>query len=128
MDSLYREDILQLFKNPHNFGTMENADITITDTNATCGDEITIYIKLTPDKQRVKDVKYVCFGCLVCITSSSIFTDMMKGKTLAEVKQITFEEVNKTLKLPVVKGKWNCCNLSIKAVERGLNDYEARQK
>ncbi|NMB57096.1 iron-sulfur cluster assembly scaffold protein [Candidatus Beckwithbacteria bacterium] len=123
----YKPDLVKLFKNPHNFGTLEDADIEIVETNATCGDEIKMQIKLDKKTKKVVDVKYVCFGCLVCITSSSVFTDMMKGKTLAEVKKITLEDINKVLQIPITSAKLNCISLSMKAVNKGISQYEQKK-
>jgi nitrogen fixation protein NifU and related proteins len=123
----YRKDLIKLFKNPHNFGEIKNPDINVSETNVTCGDEIKMQLKLDKTKKKVVDIKYVCFGCLVCITASSVLTDMVKGKTLAQVKKITLEDVNKVLQIPLSSGKYNCLNLGMAAMKKGIEDYEAKK-
>ena len=95
---LYTEKVMETFKNPHNYGKIKNADGIGKVGNIVCGDVMWLYIKV--DKEEViKDIKFETFGCVAAISTSSIITDLVKGKTIKEavdktyaaVKEISFE-------------------------------------
>ncbi|NMC35420.1 iron-sulfur cluster assembly scaffold protein [Candidatus Beckwithbacteria bacterium] len=125
---IYRNDLVKLFKNPHNFGTMKQADITIDDVNVNCGDQIKMQVKLDKAGKKITDIKFVCFGCLVCVTATSVLTDMVKGKTVEEAKKITMADLQKALNIKIGPGKFNCINLGLNALVGGLKKYENGSK
>jgi len=84
MDDLYREQILEHYKNPHHFGEITDADITQEGDNPLCGDVITLYLKL--DDGRVGDVRFRGRGCAISQASASMLTDMIVGKPVRELK------------------------------------------
>ena len=92
MDDLYRDQILEHYKRPHNFGRLENYDLDYEDTNPFCGDEQHVYIKLGDDG-RVSDVSFEGQGCAISTAATSLLTDELIGKTREELLRMPKEEV-----------------------------------
>ncbi|MDQ4100316.1 MAG: SUF system NifU family Fe-S cluster assembly protein [Chloroflexota bacterium] len=117
-DSIYREIILDHFQNPRNRGTLDPADYTYEDTNPLCGDEVRIDDRVTND--RIADVKFSGRGCAVSQASASILTEMVEGKTLAEVKTITKEDLLDEIGIPVSPARMSCALLGLKVLKAGI--------
>jgi len=122
--SLYTEKVMETFKNPHNYGKIENADGIGKVGNIVCGDVMWLYIKV--DKNEViKDVKFETFGCVAAISTSSIITDLVKGKTIKEALKITKDDVIKSLGgLPKIK--YHCSVLAVDALVEAVYDYYSK--
>ena len=88
---MYSEKVLDHFQNPRNVGVMEDADIVGEAGSAECGDTAAIYIKL--DGNVIKDISFQTYGCAAAIASSSMLTEMVKGKTIEEALKITKEDI-----------------------------------
>ena len=88
---MYSDKLLEHFENPHNVGIMEDADITGEAGSAECGDRTVIYIKLKKDK--IADVSFQTYGCAAAIASSSVLTDMVRGKTVKEALAVTKNDI-----------------------------------
>ena len=117
---LYSEKVMDRFMNPRNVGEIENADGVGEVGNAKCGDIMKIYLKIENDV--VVDVKFKTFGCASAIASSSMATELIKGKPLAEVLSLTNKAVVEALDgLPPVKV--HCSVLAEEAVKAALLDY-----
>lgn len=117
---LYGEKVMDHFRNPRNAGTIDNADGVGEAGNARCGDIMKIYLKI--DDDRVTDVKFETFGCGSAIASSSMATEMIKGKSLADVKQLTNQAVTEALGgLPA--HKLHCSVLAQEAIQAAVKDY-----
>lgn len=117
---VYSEKVMEHFSNPHNVGEIENADGIGEVGNAKCGDIMKMYLKI--DNEIVTDVKFKTFGCGAAIATSSIATDMIKGKPLAEALQLTNKAVVEALDgLPAVK--LHCSVLAEQAVKAAIADY-----
>ena len=117
---LYSEKVMDHFRNPRNVGSIENADGVGEVGNAKCGDIMKIYLKI--DDNVVSDVKFETFGCGSAIASSSMATEMIKGKPLDEVMELTNKAVVQALDgLPA--HKLHCSVLAEKAVKSALKDY-----
>ena len=86
MDQLYREFILDHYKNPRNFGELEQRDAEFEDRNPLCGDEMGVHIKL--DGDRIADLRFHGQGCAISQATASIISDELKGKTVAEVAEL----------------------------------------
>src|SRR5438445_8953298 len=86
LDDLYREVILDHYTRPRNKGTIDGADITVEGANPLCGDELSIYVKLTGG--RISDARFVGRGCSISQASASMMTDQIKGKTLHEARAL----------------------------------------
>ena len=118
---MYSDKVLDHFKNPRNVGEMENADAEGTVGNPVCGDMMTMYIKVNGDK--IEDVKFKTFGCGAAIATSSMTTELAKGKTLDEALEITREDVAEALDgLPPVK--MHCSNLAADALHEAIKHYK----
>ena len=108
---LYNQKVQNLFLNPRNLGEIENADGIGEVGNAKCGDIMKIWIRINPKTEIIEDVKFKTFGCAAAIATSSIITDMAKGKTIEEAKKITNQDVADELGgLP--PAKMHCSNLA----------------
>ena len=122
--ALYSEKVMDHFLHPRNVGVIEDADAVGEVGNAKCGDIMKMYLKIKDDI--VEDVKFETFGCGSAIASSSMATEMIKGKPLSEVGKLTNQAVTEALDgLPA--HKIHCSVLAEEAVKSALEDYEKRQ-
>ena len=118
--ALYSEKVMDHFRNPRNVGVIENADGVGEVGNAKCGDIMKMYLKIEDDV--VSDVKFETFGCGSAIASSSMATELIKGRPLSEVKQLTNKAVAEALDgLPAYK--MHCSVLAEEAIQSALEDY-----
>jgi nitrogen fixation NifU-like protein len=121
----YTEKVKDHFFNPRNVGEIKDADGVGTVGNPKCGDVMTIYIKVKDEK--IADIKFKTFGCAAAVASSSIATEMVKGKTLDEAMKLTRDDVAKELGgLPSMK--LHCSNLAADALREAIKDYRKKQK
>jgi nitrogen fixation NifU-like protein len=117
---MYSEKVMDHFKNPRNMGEIPDADGVGTVGNPVCGDLMAVYIKVKDNK--LEDIKFKTFGCGSAIATSSMVTEMAKGKTLEEGLKITRNDVAENLGgLPKVK--MHCSNLAADALHAAINDY-----
>jgi len=122
---MYTEKVMDHFTNPRNVGEIENPDGEGTVGNPTCGDMMTIYIKVEDDK--IEDIKFKTFGCGAAIATSSMVTELAKGKTIDEAYAITRNDVAEALDgLPKVK--MHCSNLAADALQAAIDDYNSKKK
>jgi len=122
--SIYTDDVIKHFKSPHNMGEIKDADGVGTVGNPVCGDIMTIYIKVKAGK--ISDIKFKTYGCAAAIATSSMLTDLAKGKTLEAAMKITNENVAKSLGgLPPVK--MHCSNLAADALHKAIKDYQSKR-
>jgi len=122
---MYTQKVMEHFKNPRNMGEIPDADGVGTVGNPVCGDLMTIYIKVKDG--RLEDIKFKTFGCGSAIATSSMITELAKGKTLEEGLKITRGNVADELGgLPPVK--MHCSNLAADALHAAIEDYRKRQK
>jgi nitrogen fixation NifU-like protein len=122
---MYTEKVMEHFRNPHNMGEIPDADGVGTVGNPVCGDLMTIYIKVKDN--RIEDVKFKTFGCGAAVATSSMVTDLAKGKTLEEAMKITRGDVaNELGGLPPIK--MHCSNLAADALHAAIEDYQKKQK
>ena len=118
--ALYSEKVMDHFRNPRNVGVIENADGIGEVGNAKCGDIMKIYLKI--DNDIVTDVKFETFGCGSAIASSSMATELIKGKHISEVLELTNKAVVEALDgLPA--HKLHCSVLAEEAIKSALKDY-----
>ena len=118
--ALYSDKVMDHFRNPRNVGVIENADGIGEVGNAVCGDIMKIYLKI--DNDIIQDVKFETFGCGSAIASSSMATELIKGKPVSEALQLTNKAVAEALDgLPPVK--MHCSVLAEEAIKAALKDY-----
>ena len=115
---------MEHFKNPHNMGEMEDADAVGEHGNPVCGDLMYIYIKVKDNK--INDISFQTFGCAAAIATSSMVTELAKGKTLDEALNITRNDVADALDgLPPIK--LHCSNLAADALHDAIRKYREKQ-
>jgi nitrogen fixation NifU-like protein len=122
---LYSEKVLDHFKNPRNVGEIKDADGVGSVGNPVCGDMMTMYIKVKDDK--IDDIKFKTYGCGAAIATSSMTTELAKGKTLEEAEHISRQSVADALDgLPPVK--MHCSNLAADALHEAIKDYRKKEE
>lgn len=118
--ALYSEKVMEHFRNPRNVGVIEDADGVGEVGNGKCGDIMKIYLKI--NDEMISDVKFETFGCGSAIASSSMATEMIKGKPLSEALELTNQAVTEALDgLPA--HKLHCSVLAEEAIKAAVNDY-----
>jgi nitrogen fixation NifU-like protein len=118
MDQLYREYILDHYKNPRNFGDLEQRDAEFFDRNPLCGDEMGVHIRL--DADRIADLRFHGQGCAISQATASIISDELKGKTVAEVAELDRRFVVDEIGLELSPTRLKCGLLSLKVVQGAL--------
>ncbi len=126
----YSKEVMKNFMHPKNMGEIKNADGIGKVGNPTCGDVLWLYIKVEKNEkgeEMIKDIKFKTFGCTAAISTSSMITQLAKGKTLKEAEKITRGDVAESLKgLPPIK--MHCSNLASDALKKAIEDYYNRRK
>ena len=121
-DDIYREIILDHYRNPRNKGTIDNADVVIHDSNPLCGDQIDIYLKVV--EGQVKDIKFDGKGCAISQASASMLTEMVMDKPLTTAKDISKDEVLENIGLTNLgPARIKCALLSLKVLKMGMVKY-----
>ncbi|MFQ5762240.1 MAG: Fe-S cluster assembly scaffold protein NifU [Candidatus Bathyarchaeia archaeon] len=119
----YSEKVKEHFRNPRNLGELSDADATGTVGNPVCGDLMTFYLKVKNDI--IEDVKFKTFGCGAAIATSSMLTEIAKGKRIEEAVKITKEDIADALDgLPPIK--MHCSNLASDGFHAAVKDYLAK--
>lgn len=124
--SPYSKEVIRHFKNPRNVGELKDASATGKVGNLACGDIMRLYIKVKKDKksgkEKITDIKFQTFGCIVAIANTSLITTMVRGKTLEESLKITKNDILKKLgKLPPIK--IHCSVLAVDALHDAIYNY-----
>lgn len=121
---MYSEKVMDHFSNPRNVGELEDADAVGQVGNAKCGDIMKIYLKI--DNNVITDVRFKTFGCGAAVATSSMATELVKGKTIEEALKLTNKAVAEALDgLP--PAKMHCSNLAEEAVRAAIEDYYRKQ-
>ncbi len=120
---IYREIILDYYRNPRNFGHLEKYDIDSRDVNPLCGDEIEMQVKVG-DGQKIEEIKFTGKGCAISQASASMLTELAKGKQLEWVKQVSKDDVFKMLGNPDLgPSRVKCALLGMKVLKTGVYGY-----
>jgi len=126
MDDLYRDEILEHYRNPHNFGTLPEPDAVHEGANPLCGDRITLMLGIN-DEGNVAEVAFTGRGCAISQASASMLTDEIKGKPLAEVARLGEQDVLDSLGVEVSPARLKCALLSLDTLRLALADRVASQ-
>lgn len=122
---MYSEKVMDHFQNPRNVGEMDDPSGIGEVGNMKCGDIMKIFIKVEDDT--IKDINFLTFGCGAAIASSSVLTEMVKGKTIDEALRVTNKDVAEELGgLP--EPKMHCSNLAADALQKAVEDYRSKSK
>jgi len=124
VSDLYREHILDHYRNPRNYGTLEPHDRSFEDSNPLCGDRVRIDLRL--DNGTIADIAFTGRGCAISQASASILTEMVKGQSLDFVKGLTAEDLLEELGIPISPARRKCALLSLKVLKAaayGLNEW-----
>ena len=122
---MYSAKVMEHFQNPRNVGEIEDADGVGEIGNPVCGDIMKLYIKVKDD--RIIEAKFKTFGCGAAIATSSMVTELVKGKTLKEAEKISRDTVAEALDgLPPIK--MHCSNLAADALGKAIEDYKSKRK
>jgi nitrogen fixation NifU-like protein len=122
---LYSDKVMDHFQNPRNVGEIEDADGVGEIGNPVCGDIMKLYIKVKDN--RILDAKFKTFGCGAAIATSSMITELVKGKTLEEAERISKNTVAEALDgLPAIK--MHCSNLAADALHKAIEDFKSKGK
>jgi nitrogen fixation NifU-like protein len=130
MADLYNEKVMDHFMNPRNVGTIENPDGVGETGNPSCGDVMKMYLKVgknSKGEEAIEDIKFQTFGCGAAVASSSMTTELVKGKTIKEAEELTSGEVAEELGgLPPIK--MHCSNLGAQALHAAIKDYKSKHE
>ena len=118
----YQEELMDIYKNPHNKGKLSSPSVSVCKKNPMCGDELTLELDIKNGV--VKDAKFDGSACSVSIISSSILTDYLIGKKVEEVKKLTKEDLLKFINLNLTTSRVACATLIFSALEEALKEYE----
>ncbi|PKM59408.1 MAG: iron-sulfur cluster assembly scaffold protein, partial [Firmicutes bacterium HGW-Firmicutes-4] len=125
MASPYNDLVLEHFKNPRNTGRIENPDGKATEGSPACGDMVSLYLKVDPETKVIDDIKFESYGCASNIATGSIITELAKGKTIDEAKNITWQEASEALGgLPKIKA--HCSVLAVEVLRSAIQNYEEK--
>jgi nitrogen fixation NifU-like protein len=112
MDNLYRDFILEHYRNPHNKGTLDPHDLHFADSNPTCGDEMSMSLVLDTGRTAIADVAFDGRGCAISQASASILTDGLRGQTLDEVRDMNPKDLLDELGVPIGPARLKCALLA----------------
>jgi len=124
----YRELILDYYRNPRNFGKLDPHDIDAKDLNPLCGDEVEMQIRVSPDKEKIEEIRFIGKGCAISQASASMLTEMAKGKPLEWVKGLSRDDILKMLGTSDLgPARIKCAMLSVKVLKTGVYTYLGAQ-
>ena len=130
MANNYNKKVIEIFRNPKNMGEMKNPDAVGEVGNPNCGDVMKVFLKIGKKKinnketEYIEDIKFLTMGCVAAIATSSITTELAKGKSLEQAKKISNKDVAEALgELPKIK--MHCSNLAADALRNAIENYES---
>ncbi len=121
MDSLYRDEILEHYRRPHNFGTLEHPDVSYEGANPLCGDRITLMLDLD-DTGHVADVAFTGRGCAISQASASLLSDTLRGRSTEDLLRLGKDDVLDLLGIEISPARLKCALLSLDTLQRALSE------
>jgi len=119
---LYAQNILDHYKHPHNKGELNKADVSHHEVNDTCGDDISVSLKMTGNK--IKEIKFDGDGCAISQAGISILTEALLGKTKSEVLTYEFKNLEKNFGIKISERRYKCALLGLWAIQHALEKYK----
>jgi nitrogen fixation NifU-like protein len=127
MEELYREELLELYRHPRNRGKLIRPDIKTEESNPMCGDQVEIQVKL--DKEgRIKEAVFDGKGCVISMASTSLLLEHVKGKTLAEIDEMTREDVLDLIGINLSPSRIKCAVLPLATLKKGIEEKNEQEK
>jgi nitrogen fixation protein NifU and related proteins len=120
-DQLYREVILDHYKNPRGHGTIEDADVSAEGQNPLCGDEVSIYVSFEPGSDIIDEVKFSGRGCAISQAATSMLMEMVEGRSAAEVASLTKDDLLEELGIPLTPVRLKCAILGLTTLKLALH-------
>jgi NifU-like protein involved in Fe-S cluster formation len=121
----YSEIVMQHFQHPQNVGRIEDADAKAVEGSPACGDMVAVYLKVDEETHAITDIKFESYGCASNIATGSIITELAKGKTIQEAKEISWQQASDALGgLPPIKT--HCSVLAVDGLRAAIQNYEER--
>jgi nitrogen fixation protein NifU and related proteins len=120
-DQLYREVILDHYKNPRGHGVMEDADADAEGMNPLCGDEVAIYVRFGEDADTIDEVKFAGRGCAISQAATSMLTEMVQGKKASEVAELDKDELLEEIGIPLTPIRLKCAMLGLTTLKVALH-------
>jgi nitrogen fixation protein NifU and related proteins len=124
MDDLYRDEILEHYRNPHNFGTLETPDAVHEGQNPLCGDRITMMLAID-EAGTIEDVAFSGRGCAISQASASLLTDQLRGLRVDDAEALTNQDVLDLLGIEISPARLKCALLSIDTLKHALEDRDS---
>jgi len=123
MDDLYQQELLDHYHHPHNYGEVVAPDCLIVETNASCGDELTLSLKFAEKNNQkiVSEAKFIGKGCAVSMAATSLLTDYIQGKPVSDLQKIDLKFMQELIGTQVSPGRVKCLTLGAKALMKLLN-------
>lgn len=125
MSEIYREQILDLARNPHNFGELDPHDASHQDTNPLCGDRVRIDLRIADDQ--IQDITFSGRGCAISQASASLLTDMVKGQPLTDAEALTKEDILDELGVDISPARLKCALLGLQVLHAAIGEYKQEQ-
>jgi|SRR5271157_5849319 len=121
---IYAEELIHNYEHPSNKRPMDDATISAGDENTSCGDDITVHLKIA--KGRVTDISFEGSGCVISMGTASMLTEHLKGRSLREVEKMTREDLLKIIGIQPGPARMRCATLSLRAVKRAVLMHEKK--
>lgn len=120
---IYRQLILDHYKNPRNFGHLHQPDIVVEEGNVTCGDRIIMEIKVNAKEKKIKEISFSGEGCAISQASASLLTEKAKGMALSQVMKMTTEDILRMLGTTLTPSRVKCAVLSLEVLQKGVTGF-----
>ena len=125
-EEIYRENILDHYKHPHNFGNLKNYNHRFKQVNPVCGDEVEIFV--FTENNKIIDAKFVGKGCAISVAATSMLTDLIKNKTVKEVKEIPNDYILKMIGIRLGVVRMKCGLLGFNTLQKALDGMEKHEQ
>ncbi|MEW6610335.1 MAG: iron-sulfur cluster assembly scaffold protein [Patescibacteria group bacterium] len=124
MSSLYREEILDHYKHPRNFGTLDNPTVSAEENNKNCGDYIMVALKV--EKGILTEIRWSGSGCALSMAGASMLSEQINGRNVRDIESITESDILKMMGGSITQGRIHCASLAFKALQKGLKALHIR--
>lgn len=127
-NQIYADIILDLWRNPQNFGNLPNPDLEAYELNPLCGDEVKIQIKLKSSngQSRITDCRFSGNGCVISVAAASLLTEFVKGKRLGDLAKLTGNDIISLLGIQIGQQRIKCATLALQTLKKALNSFDEK--